>query len=59
MVDRFDLEWDEWRFSANLGFLWADRPLPEAIMAAKAAGGSVKLFRQESFPFLALSRSEC
>ena len=26
------------RFSANLGFLWADRPLPEAIMAAKAAG---------------------
>lgn len=26
------------RFSANLGFLWADRPLPEAIRAAKAAG---------------------
>ena len=26
------------RFSANLGFLWADRPLPEAIHAAKAAG---------------------
>ena len=25
-------------FSANLGFLWADRPLPEAIRAAKAAG---------------------
>ena len=26
------------RFSANLGFLWADRPLPNAIRAAKAAG---------------------
>ncbi len=26
------------RFSANLGFLWADRPLPDAIHAAKAAG---------------------
>jgi len=26
------------RFSANLGFLWADRPLPDAIQAAKAAG---------------------
>ena len=26
------------RFSANLGFLWNDRPLPEAIRAAKAAG---------------------
>lgn len=26
------------KFSANLGFLWADRPLPEAIRAAKAAG---------------------
>ena len=26
------------RFSANLGFLWADRPLPEAIRAAAAAG---------------------
>lgn len=26
------------RFSANLGFLWQDRPLPEAIHAAKAAG---------------------
>ena len=26
------------RFSANLGFLWADRPLPAAIRAAKAAG---------------------
>lgn len=26
------------KFSANLGFLWADRPLPEAILAAKAAG---------------------
>lgn len=25
------------RFSANLGFLWADRPLPDAIRAAKAA----------------------
>ena len=25
-------------FSANLGFLWTDRPLPEAIRAAKAAG---------------------
>ena len=25
------------RFSANLGFLWTDRPLPEAIRAAKAA----------------------
>lgn len=25
-------------YSANLGFLWADRPLPEAIRAAKAAG---------------------
>ncbi len=29
---------DKMRFSANLGFLWADRPLPEAIGAAKAAG---------------------
>ncbi|AGT10991.1 hydroxypyruvate isomerase family protein [Paracoccus aminophilus] len=26
------------RLSANLGFLWADLPLPEAIRAAKAAG---------------------
>jgi hydroxypyruvate isomerase len=26
------------RFSANLGFLWADRPLPDAIHAAAAAG---------------------
>ncbi|SPH17205.1 Putative hydroxypyruvate isomerase YgbM [Defluviimonas aquaemixtae] len=26
------------KFSANLGFLWADRPLPAAIRAAKAAG---------------------
>ncbi len=26
------------KFSANLGFLWTDRPLPEAIYAAKAAG---------------------
>ena len=26
------------KFSANLGFLFADRPLPEAIRAAKAAG---------------------
>ncbi len=26
------------RFSANLGFLWADKPLPEAIHAAKLAG---------------------
>ena len=25
-------------FSANLGFLWADRSLPDAIFAAKAAG---------------------
>ncbi|WP_296644231.1 hydroxypyruvate isomerase family protein [Roseinatronobacter sp.] len=26
------------RFSANLGFLWTDLPLPDAIRAAKAAG---------------------
>lgn len=26
------------RFSANLGFLWADRPLPDAIRVAGAAG---------------------
>lgn len=26
------------RFSANLGFLWTDRPLPDAIRAADAAG---------------------
>lgn len=26
------------RYSANLGFLWTDRPLPDAIRAAKAAG---------------------
>ncbi|MEM7694178.1 MAG: TIM barrel protein [Pseudomonadota bacterium] len=26
------------KFSANLGFLWADRPLPAAIRAAKATG---------------------
>jgi hydroxypyruvate isomerase len=26
------------QFSANLGFLWADLPLPKAIAAAKAAG---------------------
>lgn len=26
------------KFSANLGFLWADRPLPDAIRAARAAG---------------------
>ena len=24
------------KFSANLGFLWADRPLPDAIRAARA-----------------------
>ena len=27
-------------FSANLGFLWTDRSLPEAIHAAQAAGFS-------------------
>ena len=26
------------KFSANLGFLWSDRPLPQAIHAARAAG---------------------
>jgi 2-dehydrotetronate isomerase len=26
------------QFSANLGFLWTDRPLPDAIRAARAAG---------------------
>lgn len=26
------------RFSANLGFLWADLALPDAIRAAKVAG---------------------
>ena len=26
------------QFSANLGFLWSDRPLVDAIHAAKAAG---------------------
>ena len=26
------------QFSANLGFLWVDRPLPEAIRSAKSAG---------------------
>lgn len=26
------------KFSANLGFLWNDRPLPEAIQAARTAG---------------------
>ena len=26
------------KFSANLGFLWTDRPLPRAIIAAKSAG---------------------
>jgi len=26
------------KFSANLGFLWKERPLPDAIRAAKAAG---------------------
>ncbi len=26
------------KFSANLGFLWTDRPLPDAIRAAKMAG---------------------
>jgi hydroxypyruvate isomerase len=26
------------KFSANLGFLWADKPLPEAIRAAASAG---------------------
>lgn len=26
------------KFSANIGFLWADRPLPDAIRAAKEAG---------------------
>ena len=26
------------QFSANLGFLWTDRPLPDAILAAKRAG---------------------
>ncbi|MGJ8605774.1 MAG: hydroxypyruvate isomerase family protein [Marivita sp.] len=26
------------KFSANLGFLWQDRPLPDAIRAAKSAG---------------------
>ena len=26
------------KFSANLGFLWAELELPDAILAAKAAG---------------------
>ena len=26
------------KFSANLGFLWKDLPLPERILAAKQAG---------------------
>ena len=26
------------KFSANLGFLWTDRSLPDAIRAAKEAG---------------------
>lgn len=26
------------KWSANLGFLWADRPLPEAVLAARRAG---------------------
>ena len=26
------------KFSANLGFLWNDRPLPDAVRAAHAAG---------------------
>ncbi|MGB1826557.1 MAG: isomerase, partial [Candidatus Puniceispirillaceae bacterium] len=26
------------RFSANLGFLWTDRPLADAVRAAAAAG---------------------
>ena len=26
------------KWSANLGFLWTDRPLPEAVMAAHNAG---------------------
>lgn len=29
---------DSLRFSANLGYLWTDRPLPEAIRAAHRAG---------------------
>jgi 2-dehydrotetronate isomerase len=29
---------DHMKFSANLGFLWTDRTLPQAIKAAKAAG---------------------
>lgn len=38
-------------FSANLGFLWADRPLPEAIRAAKAAGfGAVECHWPYDFP---------
>jgi hydroxypyruvate isomerase len=35
---QFATEWDRMKFSANLGFLWTDRPLPDAIRAAKAAG---------------------
>jgi hydroxypyruvate isomerase len=35
---QFATEWDRMKFSANLGFLWTDRPLPDAIRAAKTAG---------------------
>lgn len=39
LVKHFDVEWDNiMQFSANLGFLWSELPVPDAIRAARAAG---------------------
>lgn len=46
------------KFSANLGFLWADRPLPDAIRAAKAAGfDAVELHWPYDVPAVEVARA--
>ena len=46
------------RFSANLGLLWTDSPLPEAIARAGAAGfGAVELQWPGDVPAAALRRA--
>lgn len=46
------------RFSANLGFLWADLSLPEAIHAAKAAGfDAVECHWPYAFPPVDVARA--
>ena len=34
------------RFSANLGYLWKELPLPEAVLAARKAGFEAVAFHE-------------